>query len=186
MEHNFGSCRSPKPLVTTTRPNQLSNPWFPNLWGESKVSKLFSLFSFPLSEAAECLRETLLVWRQAQDKGIGSPKDVAATLHSLGNVYRGLVDATSAQRCFSAALQIREALLGAAHPHTARTRHCLALVGCSLGTPGEALEELNLAMDGLLQNLGSKHPWTLQARLDANTLMSSRPGSAGSQNSMGI
>lgn len=28
---------------------------------------------------------------------------------SLGNVYRGLVDATSAQRCFSAALQIREA-----------------------------------------------------------------------------
>lgn len=136
--------------------------------------------------AAECLRETLLVWRQAQDKGIGSPKDVAATLHSLGNVYRGLVDATSAQRCFSAALQIREALLGAAHPHTARTRHCLALVGCSLGTPGEALEELNLAMDGLLQNLGSKHPWTLQARLDANTLVSSRPGSAGSQNSMGI
>lgn len=69
MEHNFGSCRSPKPLVTTTRPNQLSNPWFPNLWGESTVSKLFPLFSFPLSEAAECLRETLLVWRQAQDKG---------------------------------------------------------------------------------------------------------------------
>jgi hypothetical protein len=69
MEHNFGSCRSQKPLVTTTRPNQLSNPWFPNLWGESKVSKLFPLFSFPLSEAAECLRETLLVWRQAQDKG---------------------------------------------------------------------------------------------------------------------
>ncbi len=27
------------------------------------------------------------------------------------------------------------------HPHTARTRHCLALVGCSLGTPREALED---------------------------------------------
>lgn len=137
-------------------------------------------------QAAECLRETLLLWRQTQDGGIGSPKDVAATLHSLGNVYRGLVDAASAHRCFSAALQIREALLGAAHPHTARTRHCLALAGCSLGTPREALEELNLAMDGLLQNLGSKHPWTLQARLDAKTLTSSRPGSAGSQKSMGV
>ena len=130
--------------------------------------------------AAECLRETLFIWRQLQDEGHGSSQDVAATLHSLGNVYRGLSDPSSAHRCFSAALQIREALLGASHPHTARTRHCMALVGCSLGTPREALEELNLALQGLLQNLGSRHPWTLQARLDAETLTSSRPCSAGS------
>merc|ERR1712078_539557 len=79
--------------------------------------------------------------------GVGGPAqcDVAATLHSLGNVYRGLGDADAAARCFAGSLRIREAVLGPTHQETARTRHCAALVGCSLGDESAALQELEVS-----------------------------------------
>merc|ERR1712226_475822 len=96
--------------------------------------------------------------------------EVAATLHSLGNVYRGLFDSKAAGRCFAGALRIREVALGPTHPETARTRHCAALVGCVLGDCPAALQELQAAVNSLLSSLGARHPWSLQARADAESL----------------
>lgn len=119
------------------------------------------------TDAARCLWRALSIWSK-----VGGPAqcDVAATLHSLGNVYRGLGDADAAARCFAGSLRIREAVLGPTHQETARTRHCAALVGCSLGDESAALQELEVAAASLLSSLGAKHPWSLQARADAESL----------------
>merc|ERR1711907_92186 len=100
---------------------------------------------------------------------MGAQCDVAATLHSLGNVYRGLGDNTAAAKCFAGALRIRESVLGPTHQEAARTRHCAALVGCTLGEESAALQELEVAANSLLSSLGAKHPWSMQARADAES-----------------
>eukprot|EP00913_Durusdinium_trenchii_P002169 g2001.t1 len=74
--------------------------------------------------AVQCLKEALMLWKKLQEEGQGAPEDIediAATLHSLGNIYRGGA-AHAAHRCFSAALAIREALLGAELPSPAPAR----------------------------------------------------------------
>lgn len=118
-------------------------------------------------DAARCLWRALALW--SQSVGPAHP-DVAATLHSLGNVYRGLLEPASAAKCFEGALRIREVVLGPTHPETARTRHCAALVGCSLGNRPAALQELQTAVNSLLNTLGAEHPWSLQAKVDAGSL----------------
>jgi len=118
-------------------------------------------------DAARCHWRALAVWSKVV--GPAHP-DVAATLHCLGNVYRGLREPEAAAKCFAGALRIREACLGPTHPETARTRHCAALVGCSLGDPAVALQELLTAAKSLSSSLGSAHPWSLQARVDAESL----------------
>lgn len=117
-------------------------------------------------DAARCLWRALAIWSKLGT----AQRDVAATLHSLGNVYRALGDSDAAARCFAGALRIREALLGPAHKETARTRHCAALVGCALGEKSTALHELEVAAASLLSSLGAKHPWSMQARADAESL----------------
>lgn len=118
-------------------------------------------------DAARCLWRALDIWSKA-----ASPAqcDIAATLHSLGNVYRGLGDSAAAARCFAGSLRIREAVLGPTHQETARTRHCAALVGCTLGDESSSLQELEVAANSLLASLGAKHPWSMQARADAESL----------------
>lgn len=117
-------------------------------------------------DAARCLWRALDIWCKA----LGPKCDAAATLHSLGNVYRGMGDTAAASQCFAGALRIREALLGATHQETARTRHCAALVGCKLGEESKSLQELDVAASSLLSTLGAKHPWAMQARADAESL----------------
>ncbi|OLQ11574.1 UPF0586 protein [Symbiodinium microadriaticum] len=56
------------------------------------------------------------------------------------------------------------------HPDTARTRHCLGLVHAGLGERSRALQELERSASTLKASLGSKHPWTKQARVDAEAL----------------
>lgn len=120
------------------------------------------------SDAARCLWRALAIWSKAA--GPAHQCDIAATLHSLGNVYRGIGDTVAAARCFAGALRIREAVLGPTHQETARTRHCAALVGAKLGVEAAALQELEVAASSLLASLGAKHPWSMQARSDAESL----------------
>jgi len=119
------------------------------------------------SDAARCLWRALAVWSKADAP---SQCDIAATLHSLGNVYRGLRDAEAAAKCFAGALRIREKVLGPTHRETARTRHCAALMGCQLGDCSAGLQELEVAASSLLASLGARHPWSMQACTDAQTL----------------
>lgn len=118
-------------------------------------------------DAARCLWRALSIWSQCSRP---AHADIATTLHSLGNVYRGLGDCQAAAQCFAGALRIREAVLGPTHRETARTRHCAALVGCALGEESMALQELDNAAASLLKSLGAKHPWSMQARADAESL----------------
>ncbi|CAE6915519.1 unnamed protein product [Symbiodinium natans] len=121
-------------------------------------------------KAAECLCKALEVWQKAHGETGSAARDIAATLHSLGNVHRGRRDPAAAQQALQGALQIREAALGKEHPDTARTRHCLGLVHVALGERATALQELATAASALRTSLGSKHPWSQQAQVDVEAL----------------
>lgn len=123
-------------------------------------------------DAAQCHWRALAIWTKAM--GPAHP-DIAATLHSLGNVYRGLSQPEAAGKCFAGALRIREVALGPTHPETARTQHCAALAGCALGDHTAALPDLETAAQSLLCSLGAKHPWSLQACADADSLRKAKP-----------
>merc|ERR1712118_26570 len=111
-----------------------------------------------------CYWRALQIWSKALGPG---RLEVAMTLHSLGNVYRGMSDTSSAEKCLEGAYKIRHSLLGTAHPETARTLHCLGLIRCGQGHHKEALELLLKGAEALEASLGEAHPWAKQARADA-------------------
>ncbi len=84
------------------------------------------------------------------------PLDRAAVLLTLGNTYRALGDAATAERLLAQAVEIRERELGADHPDTTQALDLLGLVVKERGRYEESEEMHRRALEARRRTLGEE------------------------------
>jgi tetratricopeptide (TPR) repeat protein len=98
---------------------------------------------------------------QLEGEAVGDPLVVARLQNRLGLTYLGLGHAAEAEVLFTKALAIRNAQLGAGHPHTLGSMHNQALAYEAAGELPRAIERFEYVRDAQVKQLGADHPDTL-------------------------